>query len=89
MIVIAIRINIDNSRTSKRVETSRAKTRKGRKEVTTEERIRKANGGGWNWKWWRQEGRIQKANGGGWNWKQRRQEDGIGSRRYRLCESLV
>jgi hypothetical protein len=52
MIVTAILINIARNKTDQTTEqkkqTSRTTTRKGRKEVTAEERIQKANGGGWN-----------------------------------------
>ena len=42
--------------TEQNKQTSRTTTRKGIKKVTAEERIQKANGGGWNWKQWRQQG---------------------------------
>jgi hypothetical protein len=54
MIVIGIIINIARKQTiEQNKQTSRKRTRKGRKEATAEERIQKANGGGWKWKQWR------------------------------------
>jgi hypothetical protein len=55
MIVVAIRINIARKTTEQKKQTSQTTTRKGRKEVNVEERIQKANGGGWNWKQWRRQ----------------------------------
>jgi hypothetical protein len=55
-IVTAIRVDAARNTTQQPMEqqkqTSRTPTRKGRKERTAEERVQKANGGGWNWKQW-------------------------------------
>jgi hypothetical protein len=51
MIPITIRM-IARKTLEQKKQTSRTTMRKGRKEVTVEERIQKANGGGWNWKQW-------------------------------------
>jgi hypothetical protein len=61
LIVIAIRINTARKTTEQKKQTSRTSTRKGREEVTAEERIQKANGSGWNWKQWRWEDRVGRS----------------------------
>jgi hypothetical protein len=53
--IINIARNETEQTTEQNKQTSRSTTRKRRKEANTEERIQKANGGGWKWKQWRQE----------------------------------